>query len=225
MGRSRVASVVAGLALIVAATLDGRAADQTAPELAQALQKRYDGVKDFSADFVHTYKGGALKKTLSEKGRVQIKKPGRMRWDYTAPEVKQFVSDGTKVYFYIPAEKQVLVSPVPAETEGASPALFLAGKARLASEFTPSLIDLPEGMPAGTRALKLVPKSKQPDYDWLVLAVDPATLAIRGLMTVDAQGGTSSFAFTNLKENAGLVDKQFEFKIPRGVDVSTAEAR
>ena len=114
---------------------------------------------------------------------------------------------------------------MPTETEGASPALFLAGKARLASEFTPSLIDLPEGLPAGTRALKLVPKSKQPDYDWLVLAVDPATLAIRGLMTVDAQGGTSSFAFTNLKENVGLADKQFEFKIPRGVDVVTADTR
>jgi outer membrane lipoprotein-sorting protein len=41
-------------------------------------------------------------------------------------------------------------------------------------------------------------------------------------MTVDAQGGTSSFAFTNLKENAGLGDDQFVFKPPRGVDVVTS---
>jgi outer membrane lipoprotein carrier protein len=225
MNRSPALAMVATWAMIVAATSSTPAADQTAAELTQALQRRYDGIRDFSADFVHTYKGGALKKTLSERGRVQIKKPGRMRWDYTSPEPKQFVSDGTKIYFYVPADKQVLVSDVPADTQGASPALFLAGKARLATEFTPSIIDLPEGLPAGTRALKLVPKSKQPDYDWLVLAVDPATLAIRGLMTVDAQGGTSSFAFTNLKENAGLADNQFEFKAPRGVDVSTAQSR
>ena len=51
--------------------------------------------------------------------------------------------------------------------------------------------------------------------------VDPATLAIRGLVTVDAQGGKSSFSFTNLKENVGLADKEFAFKIPRGVDVVT----
>ena len=48
-----------------------------------------------------------------------------------------------------------------------------------------------------------MPKTPQRDYDWLVLVVDPATLEIRGLVTVDAQGGKSSFSFTNLKENVG----------------------
>jgi outer membrane lipoprotein-sorting protein len=41
------------------------------------------------------------------------------------------------------------------------------------------------------------------------------------MVTVDAQGGTSSIAFANLKENVGLADREFEFKIPRGVDVVT----
>jgi outer membrane lipoprotein carrier protein len=198
---------------------EGRAADPTAPELAEALQRKYDAVKDFSADFVHTYQGGVLKKQLTERGTVLVKKPGKMRWDYTSPEKKQFVSDGAKVYFYIPADKQVIVSSVPTDASATTPALFLAGKGRLTSEFSPSFVDLPAGLPAGSRALKLVPKSKQPDYDWLVLAVDPATLAIRGLVTIDAQGGTSTFAFANLKQNIGLADDQFTFKIPRGVDV------
>jgi len=210
------------LAVLFAA--DGRAADPTASQLAEAVQREYDAVKDFSADFVHTYQGGVLKKQLTERGTVLIKKPGRMRWDYTAPEKKLFVSDGSKVYFYIPADKQVMVSPVPADV-ASTPALFLAGKGRLTGEFTPSFVELPAGLPAGTRALKLVPKSKQPDYDWLILAVDPATLAIRGLVTIDAQGGTSTFAFTNLKRNAGLADNQFTFKIPRGVDVISDTSR
>jgi outer membrane lipoprotein carrier protein len=142
-----------------------------------------------------------------------------MRWDYTAPEKKLFVSDGAQVYFYIPADKQVIVSAVPADSEATTPALFLAGKGRLTTDFTPSLIDLPMGLPAGSRALKLVPKSRQPDYDWLVLAVDPATLALRGLMTADSQGGTSTFAFSNMKENVGVADSQFTFKMPGGVDI------
>jgi outer membrane lipoprotein carrier protein len=207
------------IALAMLLVADGRAADPTAPELAEALQRKYDAVKDFSADFVHTYQGGVLKKQLTERGTLLVKKPGKMRWDYTAPEKKQFVSDGAKVYFYIPADKQVIVSSVPPDASATTPALFLAGKGRLTSEFTPSFVDLPAGLPAGSRALKLVPKSKQPDYDWLILAVDPATLAIRGLVTIDAQGGTSTFAFANLKQNIGLADDQFTFKIPRGVDV------
>jgi outer membrane lipoprotein-sorting protein len=80
-------------------------------------------------------------------------------------------------------------------------------------------------MPPGSRALKLVPKARQRDYDWLTLVVDPSSLDIRGLQTIDAQGGKSSFSFTNLKENVGIADKEFAFKIPRGVDVVSAPDR
>jgi outer membrane lipoprotein carrier protein len=195
------------------------AADRTPADLAIALQRKYDTVKDFSADFVHTYRGGVLNKQLTERGRLIIKKPGRMRWEYTAPERKLFVSDGVKIYSYLPDDKQVIVGPVPTDNQATTPALFLAGKGNLARDFTPSFAELPAGFPAGSQGLKLVPKVSQPDYDWLVLAVDPATLALKGLVTTDPQGGTSSFSFVNLKENTGVTDKQFEFKIPRGVDV------
>ena len=198
---------------------------QTAAELATALQRKYDGIKDFSADFTHAYEGGVLRKKITERGQLVVKKPGKMRWDYSSPEPKQFVSDGLKMYSYIPQDKQVVVASVPPENEAATPALFLAGKGSLTRDFTASLVDTPAEMPAGSRALKLVPKLRQAEYDSLVLIVDPATLAIRGLVTIDAQGGKSSFVFTNLQENTGVADKAFAFKIPRGVDVITAPAR
>jgi outer membrane lipoprotein carrier protein len=204
---------------------NGRAAGEGAPELAQALQRHYDTVKDFAADFVHEYQGGVLRKHISERGRVLIKKPGKMRWDYTAPESKLFVSDGTKIYSYIPADKQVIVSSVPRDDQATMPALFLAGKGNLTRDFTSSIVDLPAGLPPNTRALKLVPRTPQRDYDSIVLAVDPARLEIRGLLSVDAQGGTSTLSFTNLKENVGLADKAFTFTIPRGVDLVTDSSR
>lgn len=206
------------------ALVSAQAADRTAPELAQALQKKYDGIRDFSADFVHAYTGGVLRKQISERGRLFIKKPGKMRWEYKSPDEKLFVSDGLKMYSYLPKDKQVIVSPVPAGDQATTPTLFLTGKGNLTRDFTPSLVDLPAGMPSGTRALKLVPKVRQREYDWLTLVVDPATLAIRGLVTIDAQGGMSSFSFTNLQENAGLADNQFAFRIPRGVDVISASS-
>jgi outer membrane lipoprotein carrier protein len=208
------------LPLIVA-----RAADRTAPELAAALQRKYDGIKDFSADFTHAYEGGVLHKQITERGHLLVKKPGKMRWDYSAPEPKQFVSDGTKLYSYIPQDKQVIVASVPPDDQAPTPTLFLAGKGNLTRDFTSSLVDAPAGMPAGSRALKLVPKAKQREYEWLTLVVDPGSLAIRGLVTVDGQGGKSSFSFTNLQENVGLADKAFIFKIPRGVDVVSASSR
>jgi outer membrane lipoprotein-sorting protein len=80
-------------------------------------------------------------------------------------------------------------------------------------------------MRAGSRSLKLVPNSRQRDYDWLMLVLDPSTLTFRGLVTVDGQGGISTFSFANLKENSGLADKEFTFKIPRGVDIVSADSR
>ena len=214
--------IVAAFLLLAASP---RAAEPTAPELAQALQRHYDGIKDFSADFTHAYEGGVLHKQLTERGRLLIKKPGKMRWEYAAPEQKLFVSDGVKMYSYIPEDKQVIVASVPADDQAATPTLFLAGRGNLTRDFTASLVPAPAGMHAGSRALKLTPKAQQPDYDWLILVVDPESLAIRGLVTVDGQGGKSSFFFVNLKENVGLTDKDFTFKIPRGVDVVSAPSR
>jgi outer membrane lipoprotein carrier protein len=209
------------LALILALSL----VDVDAPQLAQSLQKKYDGITDFSADFIHSYEGGVLRKTVTERGRLLIKKPGKMRWEYTVPEEKSFVSDGTQMYSYIPKDKQVIIASVPRQDQATTPTLFLAGKGNLTRDFTPSLVDLPAGMPTGSRALKLVPKTRQRDYDWLILVVDPETLNLRGLVTVDAQGGKSSFIFSNLKQNVGITDKEFTFKIPRGVDVVRSESR
>ena len=210
--------------LLTIAVVSAAAAPPTASELAATLQRKYDGVKDFSADFVHAYEGGVLRKQITERGKLQVKKPGKMRWEYTAPEEKLFVSDGVKMYSYIKQDKQVIVSDVPAADQATTPTLFLAGKGSLTRDFTPSLVDAPAGSPPGSQGLKLVPKTRQREYDWLTLVVDPVSLAIRGLVTVDAQGGTSRFSFMNLKENVGMADKAFEFKMPRGVEVVHASS-
>jgi len=189
-----------------------------ADALAKALQQRYQTIKDFSADFVHTYRGGVLRTQTSERGTVKIKKPGKMRWVYTAPERKEFVSDGTQIYTYLVADKQVIVSPAPGPGEATTPALFLAGRANIARDFTPAATTL-SSAPPGLIALKLEPRKPDPDYQWFALGVDPATLQIRHLVAMDRQGGRSAFTFSNLKENQGISDNTFRFRIPRGVDV------
>jgi outer membrane lipoprotein carrier protein len=191
---------------------------QSPDALARALQKRYQGIRDFSADFVQTYRGGVLKTQSREEGTVSIKKPGRMRWTYVKPEKKEFVSDGTKVYSYIPLDQQVIVNPVPPANEATTPALFLAGNGDIVRDFTATAAD--PAVP-GTVAVKLTPRKSDPEFEYLVVSVDPRTLQIRALTTLDQQGGQSTLIFNNLKENTGTSDKEFAFRVPRGVDVIT----
>lgn len=203
----------------VLATLAGPTAQTNPSQFAAALQRKYDAVRDFQADFVQTVRGGVLRRRLTERGTVIVKKPSKMKWEYAFPEKKLFVSDGSKLYSYFPADKQVIVSEVAVDDQAASPGLFLAGHARLTEDFIASFVELPEDMPREGVALKLVPRVPRPDYEWLVLVADPDQLTLRGLLWADAQGGTSSFAFTNLKENLGPTDKEFVFTIPHGVEV------
>ena len=83
------------LALLTSAVA---ARQPSAPQVAANLQAKYDRIRDFSADFTQVYESGVLKRKLTEKGKLQVKKPGRMRWDYTSPEKKLFVSDGSRIY-------------------------------------------------------------------------------------------------------------------------------
>jgi outer membrane lipoprotein carrier protein len=196
-------------------------ADVTPPaaDVASALQSRYNNIKDFTASFTQTYEGGVLRRKAVESGTVYIKKPGKMRWDYARPEKKQFISDGQTMFMYFPADKQVMKNPVPEQEEATSAILFLMGKGNVTRDFDVKYTGSPD--PA-VYALRLDPRTRQAEYDWLEISMDRTSLQIRTLTAGDAQGGRSTFTFSNFKENTGLADKMFQFTIPRGTEVITS---
>jgi outer membrane lipoprotein carrier protein len=187
-----------------------------ASDVAGALQRKYDSIKDFSASFRQNYEGGVLRRKASDSGTVYVKKPGKMRWDYSGPEKKVFISDGRTMFLYFPNEKQVIKTAVPSEDQATSAVLFLMGKGNITRDFA---IKWAEGGTDTTYRLRLDPKTRQAEYDWLEITADRDTFRIVGLAAADAQGGKSSFTFSNFKENAGLADKMFQFTIPRGTEV------
>src|ERR1700733_783789 len=131
----RASAVLLAAAIAWRAPLRADATIAAESPLAAALQKKYDSIKDFSADFVHVYQGDVLRKRVTEAGRLLIKKPGKMRWEYQTPEQKLFVSGGSKIYSYIPQDKQVIVSNVPGDDEAPTPVLFLSGKGNILRDF------------------------------------------------------------------------------------------
>jgi outer membrane lipoprotein carrier protein len=214
------------LACLCVATLPATAARAQTPQggeaLARAIQTHYQQVRDFTAAFEQAYVGGALKRRTVERGTVAIRKPGRMRWDYESPEKKLFVSDGTRMYFYVPADRQVRVSAMPEEGRAPTPILFLAGRGDLLRDFRVEEVAAPSGV-AGARALRLRPARPEPEYETLTLVVDGSSYVMKQLIVVDGQGGTSTFSFTNLRENVGVPDSRFVFTMPKGVDVVTQD--
>jgi outer membrane lipoprotein carrier protein len=209
-------SLTALLAAVAVAGLTAQVPTPPAADVAAALQRKYDTVRDFSADFTHQHTGGVLRRKLVEQGTLQVKKPGKMRWEYKSPEKKLFVSNARRLYFHDPENNQVTISEVPEGDQAASPSQFLSGRGDITRDFNVSFL---EGGSPDTHALKLEPRTPQSEYDWLEVIVDRETLQIRSLTAVEKQGGRSTFSFSRFKENIGLADRTFEFEIPRGAEV------
>jgi outer membrane lipoprotein carrier protein len=214
-------AALGALLALLAVTPSGAARPDDPASIARAIQQRYDTVRDLRARFIHTYEGGLLHKTAVERGTVLFKRPGMMRWVYAAPERKEFVSDGVRLYAYVPEDRQVTVSALPSDDKTPSPAMFLAGRGDLTRDFVASAAHDVGPVPPGSRAVTLTPKTREADFEWMVVIVDATSLQIRGLISVDAQGGRSAFTFEDVRENTGATAKDFRFTIPRGVDVIT----
>jgi outer membrane lipoprotein carrier protein len=216
--RLRALAVAIPIALFLGLGLASGQATPTAQEVATSIQRKYDTIRDFSADFVHTHEGGVLKRKRVERGTLLVKKPGKMRWTYQAPDEKIFVSDGVRLIQYFPDENRALVSEVPDDDQAA--VLFLAGRGNLTRDFNVSFAQ--GGDTAPTWTLRLEPRKPQPEYDWLEIAAARNTLVLQSLTVAEKQGSRSTFVFANFKENPGLADKTFAFSIPRGAEVSNA---
>jgi len=203
------------LAVLLSAAAGAAGQAPSAADLAARVQAHYAQVRDFTASFTLTQSSALLPRPTTERGSVKVKKPGRMRWLYTADK-KEFVADGSMLYSFFPRDRYVNVNPLPKGEDASTALLFLTGRGDLARDFTSTL----DGdQPAGEWRLNLKPKAKQTDFTSLALEVERTTLALRGITVVDDQGGTSRFRFEGLKENVGLADRDFEFKIPPGVEV------
>jgi outer membrane lipoprotein carrier protein len=187
-----------------------------AENLALAIQSHYAAVTDFAADFTHEFRGGLLPQVTTEYGRVKIKKPGRMRWTYTRPEIKEIVADGRLLYTYIKSDRVCYVSDLPAGDAAPTALLFLTGKGDLVRDFKSILS--PKQVASEWR-LDLTPRKAQSEFVRLTIGVDPQSLKLITLESIDADDGRSTFTFANLRENVSLPDKDFAFTPPKGVDV------
>jgi outer membrane lipoprotein carrier protein len=208
--------LLTALALTGALTGLGPSAGPSTPaeELARRLEQHHRAASDLTARFVQTYRSGLIGREVVERGVVSIKQPGRMRWEYREPEKKTFVSDGKTFYFYVPADRQVIVRDQAGDR--GVPALLLSGHGNLLEQFEAAV----ETAPTGLMRLRLVPRKPDPEIEKILVDVDAAS-RIRAIHVFDVQGSLSRFEFDDIRENVGLKDRLFRFVPPPGVEVVT----
>jgi outer membrane lipoprotein carrier protein len=188
-----------------------------------ALQRRYAAVDSIRAEFTQTYRAPGVDQI--ESGLVYMKKPGFMRWEYQAPEVKLFVADGQDTYLYTPEDRQVLVQRFTLEDLRSTPIQLLLGRGDIRKIYDVAREPGSAARFAGSVVLRLTPRGGGAEYAHVLLECDKDRYDLRRIVIEERTGNTSEFLFSNLATNVKVDSKQFQFKVPKGVEVVRLDAK
>lgn len=189
----------------------------------RAVQQRYDETADFTADVTQEMTIASLGRTLTARGTVAYKRPGKLRWQLGDGSGQVIVADGANLWLYQPEERQVLKAPFQSAFRAATPISFLLGVGRIAEDFEATL-DQPQADAGAAELtwLKLIPRQGDGTLGWLRLGVTPRHFDIAAAEIHDQLGNVTRLRFANLKRGAGVDEAQFRFQVPDGVDVVSA---
>lgn len=94
------------------------------------LEARYRRAKTLSSSFLERYWENG-KQVRAEAGKAYFLRPGKMRWEYEAPEKTVFLVDGKYVWFYTPADHTATRMPVKQSEDWRTPIAFLTTGMRM----------------------------------------------------------------------------------------------
>jgi len=198
--------------LILPASLFAETSDQQALD---AIQDHYEKILTFEADFTQRSYVKMMNQTQDVKGRVQIKKPGKMRWVYGAPDTQILISNEKTLWLYVPDEEQATKVPVESIYSSNTPALFLAGKGKLTHAFNVESVSQEDN----NILVTLVPKTTEQGLARLVLQADKKNYQITGSTVYDKLGNKTEIRFNRIRVNHEIPEEQFQLKTPPGVEI------
>jgi outer membrane lipoprotein carrier protein len=152
-------------------------------------------------------------------GEVWILKPGMMRWNYTMPERQTIIANGETLWIYLPEERQVIRDRVQTSMGARTPALFLAGHARLTELFT--VAGAGSQVPSEDRLLQLelTPREGTLPYTHVALSIHPTSYQVVRVQLTDPLGSMTTMWFADIDTEAAVDPSLFQFEVPPGVDV------
>jgi outer membrane lipoprotein carrier protein len=184
---------------------------QTVQEVVATVENHYSELKDLSAKVIQKNNLKSIGKTQTFEGSLLIKKPGKLRLDYTNGQV--ILVDGKAALFYSKKSEQMVKKTFTDVEHMNIPVAFLLGAAHIRDDF-----DVLQPDPKAPRTLELLPKKPGAAMKKLSIETDDAG-RIMVLVIFDKSGNTTDIRFSEIAEDVGLTDKQFAFTTPKGTEI------
>lgn len=205
-------------------------------DVVKTLEQGYNKLTDVQAEFSQRTDIASMKRQERGAGELFIKKPAgataMFRFNYTRPK-QQIIYNGKKVWYYLPENKQVMVSDVTTLFQGGNTVAlnYLTGMGRVSKDFI--IKSVANGRDKkGNYVLELVPKKPTQTMAKLQLTIESQAVEsfikeghavnpfpIAASVVFDAFGNRTAIEFSNVRTNRGMRNDRFSFKIPSGVEV------
>jgi outer membrane lipoprotein carrier protein len=203
--------------LLISSLLPGVAnADSVLPSLLQQVQSEYQKVAGIQAQFSQITEIKSTHQTKRAKGRVWIKRPGKLRWETLEPDPNILVSDGKVYWFYTP--------PFDESERGQ---VIIRKKAQVQTQFLNALLsgsfDFGKGKVAIEEKSKntflLRPKpGTAGDVSSAEIEIDPARKTISKVNLVHVSGNQTRVQLEEVSLTSKLDEALFRFKIDNNTD-------
>jgi outer membrane lipoprotein carrier protein len=190
----------------------------TVNQILENVENKYNHSK-FRADFIQNSFLKTMDITDSASGKVYIKYPGKMRWEYEKPNRQIYITDGENLWVYRPEDNQVQIGKAPEFFKGGKGASFLSDIRLIRQKFD---ISLEQGPPEESdlfHHLKLIPREKTLDITEVHLTISKKTYNVLQVMTLDYYGNENRIDLLNFAFGVDIDDSLFSFTVPQGVDV------
>lgn len=179
------------------------------------IEKQYAGA-DFSANFFQETTLSALDVTDTATGKLTVKHPDKMRWEYMKPDSQIIITDGFQMWIYRPDDNQVMIGKAPdffADGRGAG---FLANMKQVRKSFK---IERLEHKDPEFFRLKLIPLKASVDISEILLLISRETYRVVQVITYNAYKDETRITLSQITFNRNPDDALFKLEVPEGTDI------
>jgi outer membrane lipoprotein carrier protein len=217
----RFLGILAAIILCMWITSAAAAAENLPPldYILKEVEKRYTA-SQFAAEFLQESTIKTMEITDFAAGRLYVRYPGMMRWEYEKPERQVIITDGTKLWIYRPQDNQVMVGNAPVFFRDGKGASFLSNISLVRQKFKITL-----GRPEGEYIyeLRMTPLERTLNISEIRLSITPRTYNIARIVTLNDYGDDTRIDIVNPQFKVNLEPSLFSFEIPPGADVQKME--
>ena len=190
-------------------------ASLTLNEIIAKVESRY-AASGFSAHFDQTSTIKAMEITDTASGKVFIKPPGMMRWEYEKPDKQIIISNGKKLWVYRPEDNQVMIGRALFFFGNGKGAGFLSDIKLIKQKFN---IILEKKNADNFYILKLLPRDKTFDISVIYLSISKNSFDIVRIVTYNSYEDETQINLKNIRFKQDIEDSMFSFKVPKGTDI------